>query len=532
MAVGAKRPLAIALLPYLWSAWWRKLKQRGVWAGANTATATMIALVGAAAICGGSLFALVSLKQGALDRARVALEFALNLTLMAWLLLPILVGSTSAEGRGIQPVRLGQYPLRRRQLVSIGLLGRLIQPVYWILTAAWLGTLLPLAASPQPALGLAGGLLFGVVCAWLAWSVELFGSALFSSRRGREILMLLVLLLFIPMLALFWGDYSLRDESLYYALFGHEWLLLNGDGSDGLLLLGRFVSPALWVSGAALDGAGLGLLLLALLAGGSVWLALVSLRRVMLHPPASLRGGRGATRAIGSLPGLSPRLGPLVVKELRFLTRTLDFLMGVGMGVIAMAWVLLRPEHARFVLPLAALNIVFNESAIPLNNFGLDGAGADRYRLLPLTGREALLTKNLAYFAVVGIHLAPLVLAGLVRGCFWLTLSVVLATCAMALLTAAGGNVVSIRSPAPRAFFNFDSKEQTGGGLALLGAAAIWIVPGLLMVGLWSLGLPVVAGAMAALLIVCALAWRTWLSDSGRTFEQTAETMRARLTKE
>lgn len=532
MAVGTRTPLAISLLPYQWRAWWRKLQQRGAWAGANTATAIMISLVGAAAAAAGALFALVSLKQGALDRAQVSLEFSLNLVLMGWLALPILVGSTSAEGRGVQPVRLGQYPLRRRQLVAIGLMGRLVQPVYWILTAAWLVTLLPLAFSPRPGIGLISGLFFGVICAWLAWSVELFGGALFSSRRGREILMLVVLLLFVPMLALLWGDYDLRDDSLYYSLFDHEWLLLNMDGTEGLLLIGRFFSPALWVGGSAF-GQGLpGVGLLALVAAASIWLALKSLRRVMLHPPAGLAGGRGATKAISTLPGLPPGLGPLVVKELRYLTRTLDHLMGMGMGVIALAWILVKPDHAHLVLPLGAANIVFNESAIPLNNFGLDGPGADRYRLLPLRNREVLLTKNLAYVALVGIHLLPLVVAGLLGGQGWLTLAVVLATFAMALLTAAGGNAVSIRSPAPRAFFNFDSKEQTGGGLALLAAAAIWTVPGLLMVGLWGLGLPIVSAAMAILLVVCVFIYRAALPGAARMFQERAETMRARLTRE
>ncbi|MBU8870566.1 MAG: hypothetical protein KOO60_06870 [Gemmatimonadales bacterium] len=529
----AVKPVVFSLLPYMWRAWWRKLEQRGVWHGANTGMVMALAFLSLIAVLIGSLFAFKVLRSDAVNQGIMILEFCLNTILLSWLFIPIMVGSTTAEGRGLQPVRLGQFPLGIGHLLAIGLLGRLIQPVYWILTGASLCVLLPLSAMAQPIAGLAAGILFLVFSALLAWSVELFGGAFFSSRHGREMVMVGVLLIMIPMLILLNGDYSFADDALTFSMGEHSWLLLSMDGSEGLLVRVRVLSPSLWVTGAGQGGAGVwGIILLALAVGLSAVTALLSLRRVMVHPPGSLSSRKSGTRAIGTLRWLPAQMGPLVIKEMRYLTRTLDHMLGVGTGLAALVWILLRPEHISFVLPLAAVMIVFNESAIPLNNFGLDGPGADRYRLLPLSGRQVLLTKNLAYFGLVGIQIIPLVVAGILKGGLLLALSTVLGVWAACLVTAAGGNVASIRSPAPRAFFNFESKEQTGGALALILAGLVWVVPAGVYFAMMGIGEWAVALGMFVLLTIAGLIYWSWLRGAGISFEESGEMMRARLTKE
>ncbi len=529
----AVRPVALALAPYMWRAWWRKQKQRGVWHGANTTMVILLAALAMFAVLAGSAFALKSLNSGATDRGMIVLEFCLNLVLMSWLLIPIMVGTTTAEGRGLQPVRMGQYPLGLGNLLAIGMLGRLIQPVYWILVGMSACVLLPILRVAEPVAGLVAGLLFLLFSSLLAWSVELFGGALFSSRHGREMMMLGVLILMVPAFLLASGDYELTDGVMTFSIFDRSWLLLSADAGEGLLAKARLLSPAVWVSGAA-KGVAVerGIFLLCLAVGISAVLSVVSLRRVMLHPPSSLSGGKRSLRSIGLVRGLSAELGPLVIKELRYLTRTLDHLLGVAMGLAAVVWIFIRPEHLPYILPLAAVSIVYNELAIPLNIFGLDGLGADRYRLLPLTGRQVLLTKNLAYFALVGIHLIPLVVVGVLKGAWMLTLATVLAAGAVCLVTAAGGNMTSIHSPAPRAFFNFDSKEQAGGGLALFLATLIWLVPAGVFFGLMWFGMWAVALGMMVLLGIAWLIYRAWLERGNRAFENAAETMRGRLSKE
>ncbi len=528
----ALKPVPIALLPYMWTAWWRKLKQQGVWHGANTSAVMVLAFLGFIGVLVSSIVAFKSLRGGSTDQGMMILEMGLNSALISWLFIPIMIGSATAEGRGLQPARLGQYPLGNGELLTIGILGRLVQPAYWILMGISLISLLPLLACAQPTTGLIAGILFMVFSAMLAWSIELFGSALFSSRRGREMMMLGLFLLSLPVIFLVMGDFTMPDGNITFTLRSHQWLLLNADADAGLLTRSRLVSPAVWVSETA-DGSAMarGLVLLGLVACLSCAVTAFSLRRVMLHPPGSQRKKSRQGKAIGHLGNLPAEIGPLVIKELRYLARTLDHLVGLGVGIIALAWILLRPEHMIYVLPLGAMNIVTNQAAIPLNTFGLDGSGADRYRLFPLTGRQVILTKNLAFFALMGIHLTPLMVGGLIRGGFSLALCTLLATGAICLLMAVGGNLVSVRSPAPRAFFNFDSKEQAGGGLALVLAMLIWIVPvgiffGLKWIGMWAANL-----GMLAFLLVTFLVYWGLLDGGGRRFEQSAENMRERLSE-
>lgn len=529
----AVKPLPLRLLPYMWKAWWRKEKGKSIWQGANNNLIILLAFFMLVGITASSVFAFRMLKQGHTAQGLMMMEMGLNSVMMGWLFIPVMTGTTTAEGRGLQPVRLGQYPLGQGQLLTIGLLSHLIQPVYWLLAASSLVAMLPLWQVAQVPAGLAAGALFLIFSALLAWSLELFGSALFSSRHGREMMLLMIFLTTIPVLTLINGEFSLDEGAVIFSLNHHQWLLLNQDATAGLLPRLQVISPATWVSGVA-DGrhAILGLSLLAFAAGFSALLAGLSLRRVMLHPPASLRGRRSTGRPIGTLPLVAPKLAPLVIKEFRYLTRTLDHLMGLALGWIGFGWVMIKPEHLFLVVPLGVMNIVFNESAIPLNVFGLDRAGVDRYRLLPLTGRQVMLTKNLAYFALVCLHISPLILAGLIRRAFGLTCATVLATIAVTLVTAAWGNRASIHSPAPRAFFNFDSKEQTGGGLALLLAGLLWLVPVAVFLGLRNVSMSAMLASMGLLVVLGFFIYRFQGDPAGRSFEENAQSMRERLVKE
>jgi hypothetical protein len=166
---------------------------------------------------------------------------------------------------------------------------------------------------------------------------------------------------------------------------------------------------------------------------------------------------------------------------------------------------------------------------IPLNNFGLDGKAVDRYRLLPLSSRQVILSKNLAYVLLVLIELAAPVLVALFRVGVPYTLACLCGCLAVCCLTMAWGNFVSIRSPAPREFFNFDSSEQAGGMLPILYSLAIWAVPGGLGIGLMSIGPWAFLGGEILLLGTAAGVWAATLGPAGRQFETQAESMREKL---
>lgn len=522
--------MVIKLLPYLWHAWWRKTKQRGVWHGANTATVTVIALFTVVAVMVAAIFAAKAYWRDDIGQASIMLEFCLNTVMVAWLSVPVMIGASIAEGRGLQPVRLGQFPFGMTQLMGIGLLGHLVQPIYWLLMAGSVMVFLPLFAAPNPALGVLAAILFLLISVLAAWSVELFGGALFSTRRGREIMMVLALLLLVPMFILLNSDFDYTQGHLFITTLGREFLLLNDDGTSGILVNMRAFSPSVIVSEAARGQAppsSLALMAVAVLLLG--WLGRVSLRRVMLNPPAGVSGRGKHVKGLHGWSWLPSDVGPLVVKEVRYLSRTLDHLMGVGMGLVGFVWVFVKPEHLPWVLPLGMVNIIFNESAIPLNVFGLDGSGHNRYHLIPLGSRQVLRSKNLAFFILAAVQIAPLVLAGFLKGEPGIALACLFGTAAVCLVIAGGGNIASIKSPAPRAFFNFDSKEQTGGGLTLFLTFPVWILHAFLyfllgMINIWA----AVAGQMV-MLVGAWFVYRSLLGKAESMFAGAAENMREKL---
>jgi hypothetical protein len=91
------------------------------------------------------------------------------------------------------------------------------------------------------------------------------------------------------------------------------------------------------------------------------------------------------------------------------------------------------------------------------------------------------------------------------------------------------GNIVSVRAPAPRAFYNFESSEQAGGIASIFLVLAIWAAT----VGLWflldTLGRGWLIAAGAALLAAAFALYRTLLPKSGELFDAMAETMNERM---
>jgi hypothetical protein len=254
------------------------------------------------------------------------------------------------------------------------------------------------------------------------------------------------------------------------------------------------------------------------------------LRRALTHPATGGSRPGSRRRGIRTIPGLPAALGAATLKECRYLSRTLDMILGTLFAWGAAVWLLLQSEPNALAL-LAGIGALVSETAMPMNAFGLDRGAVDRYRILPLSGREVLLSKNLAFFIVAAIQVVPLCIAAAFAFGPAESLACLFgfATFALALLML--GNGLSVSEPMPREFFNFDSKEQTGGILGLLYAMLIWVVPA--GVGLLArlAGPFVLVGAEALLFGGAVVFYRRLLTGAGRLFEASAETMRARLAR-
>jgi len=106
------------------------------------------------------------------------------------------------------------------------------------------------------------------------------------------------------------------------------------------------------------------------------------------------------------------------------------------------------------------LSVFVPNAVLAFNSFGLDTrSGMDRLRLMPVTGKTILLSKNLAFLKIVAIQLAPLILLaswrlGLPIG----VLGIVEAT-SLACVYLAWGNWMSVNHPLKMQFFQFSSSS-------------------------------------------------------------------------
>lgn len=120
-------------------------------------------------------------------------------------------------------------------------------------------------------------------------------------------------------------------------------------------------------------------------------------------------------RLIPRIPG---RWGALVTLHLRQMFLLLDTYVAILLVVSVQLYVHLVTNADREALPVIAILTALTLSTHTQGLFGLDGpATAQRYRLWPLRGWEALLAKDLAFLTVLFLLVLPnSVLAGMAGG--------------------------------------------------------------------------------------------------------------------
>jgi len=519
-----------ALLPYQFRAYWRATARRGAFRGAETAIFAIVcvlALPGHAALC----FAAASrLRAGELEMGLLLTNATMTNLLFAWITVPLLLQSIDIARPGFAPARLAQFPLSAAQIFAVTIAGALVQPVYVALAILSALSLIPLAVAPSPIPGAIAGALFVAASALLSWGIALASAAILASRRAREAATALLLVLIVAAVFAVRIDLALEDAGFVVRYRGEEWLLANRSGTEGALVaLGRWSPASLAARAAAGRDAAASIAALAALAAAAFGVAVWSVRRMLLHPVAGVASAGRKTRAIFGAPFLAPPFGAAAQKELRYLLRTMDAWMGFAIGAGGALFIALRsgaPDIA--LLGLASLAAI-GEMAIPLNAFGLDRAGVDRYRLLPLAGARIIASKNVAAFALIALQTLPLWVAGVARFGAASALTMFLCVAGAVVLTAAWGNVVSVRAPAPRHFYNFDRVDQAGGAAGVVVGLAIWVAAAGVWFALDAAGAAaLIAGEAAAFASALAL-YRATLPRAGARFDASAEAMRARL---
>lgn len=209
----------------------------------------------------------------------------------------------------------------------------------------------------------------------------------------------------------------------------------------------------------------------------------------MLSPALPQRGRRRVWRMVPRMPGA---LGELIRNNLRQLLATLDFWLAALLAAIFLLYRAFTADVPSEAQAIFSLLIVLALSTIAQTFFALDGPhGMVRYRLLPITGSQALTAKAAAWLAFALLLTIP---ASILVG-----FSAALGTLPLAFWT-------SVRHPARQRRWRFSSTpavwNSIGVVLTILGSGVVayrlsawWTIP----------------PAIASLLSL-------WLS--GRAFEQ------------
>lgn len=373
----------------------------------------------------------------------------------------------------------------------------LIPPSAWLVVAASLAIVYPLAHAPNPAAGILAGLLFVAV----AWLLGLTISHLLNSATWRILLWVAVVV-----------------------VLGVITVYLTNGGAPGNLPF-RF-SPANLVADVALANSMNALATISISTIFAVAAALWSFKQSL--EDTSEGGGRSRSIALPVFRVVHRRLGGLVAKDFRYFRRLLDTYLGLASALLACLYLVVAEEPSTGIFWSFIVVVFLCNAAVPFNSFGLDNrAGLDRYRLLPLNGKAILLSKNLAYLMLMGVQLLPMaVLAswrlGIVNSAYGMLEAITLAWAYLA-----WGNWMSVHHPLKMQFFRF--ANSSAALVDAMGGIIFGSLPGIAMIYfLVSRGPGMAAGILLTLLLTGAIYFAS-LSRYGGHLERKREQIAAAL---
>ncbi|HSS19803.1 MAG TPA: hypothetical protein VLL54_06990 [Pyrinomonadaceae bacterium] len=474
-----------AIVGCQWRAFWRRFRRSGHLGAGNQA----IVLIGAVLFLARFL---QSLHRAALDlpqsKTRV-FESLLLVIFVVWLF-PL----TSNARINIATRKLLHLPLSASERFAIKLLNFFIPPYAWVIAIGSLAICYPTIYAPHPLGGILAALLF----------------VAFSMFTGITIAQLLSLAIWRK---LFFAILLLAGALVVY--------LVQTGGREQLTKIFS-ASPVSLVSRAAL---GLrpapAIIELALLTAVAALAAVWSFRKT-LEVPASRRTQKISALNVLRIPG---PVGGLAAKDFRYFRRLLDPYLGVLVAALGSLF-LISAEVVSLGLFLGLLVIViFPSAALAFNLFGLDNRGVmDRLKIMPVTGKTILLSKNVAFLMIVGAQVAPLILLaswrlGLLAGALGSAQAVSLTA-----MYSAWGNWMSLNHPAKIHFFQFSS--SSGLIVEVLAGFMFGSLPGVINIYFLQTGGTVAAVKVLVVLVCSGLVYFVSLSRFGSQFLVKEESIR------
>ena len=345
-----------AVLASQWRAYWRRVQRAGNISTNNAGLLIVLGGVGVFKYLQQLPVIARQLAHGETSRY----ETVLLLVFLAWLL-----PAMGESRRSISSRALLLFPFSSRELFLIRLGSVFISPVTWIIAAGSLALGFPVATAAYPATGMAALVLFLL----FALAMGLTFAHLLASAYMRRLSLLALLGLSAVVAASWFAQASVLPANFAW------W-------------------PNRLVADAAVASPLGSLAVLLVMTVGAFCLSLWTFTR-SLQPGQTRRSQRFTVLGLIDFPG---RLGGLLKKDVRYFSRLLDVYIALPIVILFSSYLASAPDPSVTAF-IAVLALLFLPGcSLAFNCLGFDGSsGFDRYTLLPLSGRDILLSKNLAF---------------------------------------------------------------------------------------------------------------------------------------
>jgi hypothetical protein len=357
-----------------------------------------------------------------LGRGETARYEALMLVMfLAWMV-PVMGESR----RSISSRALLHYPLTPGELFSIRVGSVFCSPLSWMIVALSLALAFPVAAAKHPVTGLIGLFMFLL----LGFLVSLIVTHLLQGALVRRLALVLL-----------------------FALSAAGGFLWFGKQTQFATTLRSLLPHQLAVAAAASSAPLTPILALTALVVVFTFVAFWTFT-LTLQSQQSRRAQRTAL-GVTQLPG---KFGGLLKKDLRYSIRLLDVYLVLPIVILFNMY--LASDPAPFALAFSILVAVLFLPCVSLafNCFGLDSAlGLDRYALFPLSGKEKLFSKNLAFAAMMIVLFATVLPLAFWRLGARVAVLAALEFAGVTLVYLACGNWFSVKQPFKMQFYRFVS---------------------------------------------------------------------------
>jgi len=406
-----------AVLQCQWRAYWRRFRSTGNLSTNNLGLLVILGGIGVVRYLQQLPLAAAQLAKGSTARY----ETLLLLVFLIWLF-PVMGESR----RAISSRDLLHFPLSSRELFVIRLSSAFFSPLIWILVALSLALVYPIALARHPLIGIVALLTYLLLALFTSLTI----SHLLHNAIVRKFL-LVALLVLSTAVGLLWLGRTGSAQSL------------------------RGILPNRLAAGAAVLPAPFGSLAVLVVVTAAFALLALWTFTLTLQPRQNRRSQKFTLFGLIQLPG---RLGGLLKKDLRYSSRLLDLYLALPIVILFNIYLTSDPVPSMVVFAIIIGGLFWPCVGSAFNCFGLDSSlGLDRYTLLPLSGKEKLFSKNLAFATVIitlFVMLLPLTYWKLGPRASVLGLMELIV---LVLAYVIYGNWMSVRQPFKMHFYRFTS---------------------------------------------------------------------------